>query len=60
MTEFYVEWSIHLKADSPEEAAKQALLIQRDPSRLATVFTVVGEGQTVQVDLEALEDEAGG
>lgn len=52
MTEFYVEWSISLKADSPEEAAKQALLIQRDPSRLATVFTVIGDGKTVQVDLE--------
>lgn len=52
MTEFYVTWSISLKADSHEAAAKQALLIQRDPSGLATVFTVVGEGQTVQVDLE--------
>jgi hypothetical protein len=39
-------WDIDLDADSPEEAAKQALEIQRDPESTATYFTVQSAVQT--------------
>ena len=38
--EFRVRWEIDLDADSPEDAARQALAIQRDPNSLATIFEV--------------------
>lgn len=38
--EFYVMWDIDLTADSPEEAARLALEIQRDPTSTATTFEV--------------------
>jgi hypothetical protein len=40
MPEYQVRWDIELTADSPREAAEQALRMQRDPSGWATVFTV--------------------
>lgn len=40
MTEYHVSWTIDLEADTPEQAARQALEIQRDPSSIATVFEV--------------------
>lgn len=38
--EFTVTWTINIDADSPTDAAKQALEIQRDPDSVATSFTV--------------------
>lgn len=40
MPEWRVSWDIDLEAESPEEAAKLALQIQRDPQSLATFFAV--------------------
>ncbi|MDD1626883.1 MAG: hypothetical protein LUQ26_05320 [Methylococcaceae bacterium] len=40
MTEYNVKWEIELDASSPEEAAKFALAIHRDPESTATVFEV--------------------
>lgn len=40
MPEFRVWWQIDLEADSPEDAAEKALVIQRNPESIATVFTV--------------------
>lgn len=40
MTEYLVTWAIELDADSPEDAALQALAVHRDPKSLATVFNV--------------------
>jgi len=37
---YYVEWRIEIAADSPHDAAKRALSIQRDPESLATCFHV--------------------
>lgn len=56
MKEYRVEWVIELDAESPEEAAAQALEIQRDPESIATVFRVsaVGDPDEVWVDLSAL------
>lgn len=53
--EYHVIWTVDIEADSPEEAAKQALEIQRDNSEqnLATVFTVTDKYCTsvINVDL---------
>lgn len=40
MTTYFVAWTIDIEADSPEDAARIALTIQRDPESLATVFHV--------------------
>lgn len=40
MPEYRVTWDIDIEADSPEEAAKKALEIQRRPDSIATVFDV--------------------
>lgn len=38
--EYRVTWEIDVTANSPREAAEQALTIQRDPDSTATVFEV--------------------
>ncbi len=64
MFEYLVTWEIDLFADSPREAAEQALAIQRDPDSVATVFDVTDEtGHIEHIDLEdddpAREQESG-
>jgi len=51
--EYRVTWKIDIEADSPEEAAARALIVQRDPESIATVFEVRerGKTKTVVVDL---------
>lgn len=52
--QYRVVWQIDLYAKTPEEAAEEALRIQRDPDSLATVFNVTedrGRGKTTVVDL---------
>ena len=39
--EYRLTWTIDLDADSPEDAARKALAIHRDPQSLATVFADV-------------------
>jgi hypothetical protein len=60
-----VEWTTGLDADSPEQAAKLAQEMLRDPDSLANVFDVVEadddggvkEGaEWVEVDLDDLEE----
>ena len=52
MTAYSVNWKIDIEAESPVEAAKQALEIQRDPATLATVFEIYDEdGNHTSVDL---------
>lgn len=41
---FRVIWEIDVWATSKEDAAQQALAIQRDPTSIATVFDVLEEG----------------
>lgn len=43
-TKYLVGWTIDIEAESPVDAAKQALAIQRNPNSIATVFTVHREG----------------
>jgi hypothetical protein len=40
MPEYLVKWEIDIDADSPQQAAAQALAIQRDRHAIATVFDV--------------------
>ena len=40
MPQFRVSWEIDIEADTPQQAAKQALAIQRDPKSTATQFSV--------------------
>jgi hypothetical protein len=60
MTEYLVEWSIEVSADSPEEAARTALAIQRKHDSSATVFNVYAEnGDPVQIDLTEIDEGRG-
>lgn len=40
MPQYHVIWEIHLDAESPEDAARQALSIHRDPQSIATMFSI--------------------
>ena len=53
--EYRLTWTIDLEADSPEDAARKALAIHRDPQSLATVFDVVDpQDRSVMVDVGQL------
>lgn len=57
MAEYRVEWAIDIEADTPEEAARLALEIQRDPASTAMVFTVTDEaGEVATIDLTAIDE----
>jgi hypothetical protein len=57
MRTFSVNWKIDIVAETPEEAAKQALEIHRDPNSTATVFDVYDDqGNCTCVDLLETEE----
>lgn len=43
MKTYQVSWHMPIEAESPEEAAAQALGIMRDVASIATVFTVIDD-----------------
>jgi hypothetical protein len=52
MPDYIVNWKIDIEADSPEEAARKALEIQRRLDSIALVFDVTSaDGETLEVDL---------
>ncbi|MFE0704956.1 hypothetical protein [Streptomyces sp. NPDC058872] len=55
MNSYLVTWEIDIEADAPEEAARKALGIQRDPHSTATVFGVHSDGRYTEVDTAAVE-----
>ncbi|WP_053649608.1 MULTISPECIES: hypothetical protein [unclassified Streptomyces] len=55
MNSYRVTWEIDIDADDPEEAARKALGIQRDPDSTATVFGVHGDGRYAEVDTAVVE-----
>lgn len=56
MPDYHVTWTIDICADTPEQAAEEALAIQRKPGSSATVF-MVHDGKTeTRVDLDALAE----
>ena len=53
MSEYKVVWQIELDAESAEEAAFKALMINRDVDSIAVVYEVTDEdGVTTVVDLD--------
>lgn len=52
MPQYHVIWEIDLDAESPEDAAHQALSIHRDPQSVATVFAVEHKGICTVIDVE--------
>jgi len=52
MPQYHVLWEIDLEAESPEDAALQALGIHRDPQSVATVFAVEHKGICTVIDVE--------
>jgi len=59
MADYFIEWTIDLEASTPEEAAREALKIMRDPESAATCFKVYDEdGNPVQIDLTRIDEEA--
>ncbi len=55
--EYLVEWAINISAESPEEAAKFALEIQRDPKSLATYFIVTDELENKRTEVHVKKGE---
>lgn len=52
MPEFRVVWEIDIEADSPQQAAKEALDLQRDKDCICNHFTVIDkDGKRTAVDL---------
>lgn len=41
MPQFRVRWEIDIEADTPRDAAKEALDLQRDKDSICTHFTVI-------------------
>ena len=52
MPAYMVVLRMEIEADTPQEAAAEALKIHRDPESLATLFSVFSEGRETVVDLE--------
>jgi hypothetical protein len=59
VTLYNVKWEIEVEADCPEGAAVLALEIQRDPTSLATVFSITNleSGREYEIDTEGGESE---
>uniref|UniRef100_A0A6M3JRB1 Uncharacterized protein n=2 Tax=viral metagenome TaxID=1070528 RepID=A0A6M3JRB1_9ZZZZ len=57
MTEYSVSWEIMLEATCPEDAAREALKIQRDPNSLALCFVVCNADMCEFIDLLEEENE---
>lgn len=49
---YSIIWSIDIEAETPRDAAEEALKIQRDPESTATCFEVMDdEGTVINIDL---------
>lgn len=55
MPSYLVTWNIQVDADSPEDAALQALDTHRDPESTATVFLVTDEETNAAAVIDADE-----
>lgn len=59
MSMFRVAWHIDIEAETPYEAARKALAIQRDPESIASCFQVrerAGKRRALHIDL--MEEDA--
>ena len=48
---YLVTWKISIEAETPKQAAKKALEIQRDKKSIATVFEVEAKNKNHVIDL---------
>jgi len=57
MPYFRVTWEMYFETDTPQEAAEEALRVQRDPASEATCFVVVnmGTGDQMYVDIDIVD-----
>lgn len=57
MRSYLITWRIDIEADSPEEAAAQALIAQRDHEATCTCFEVKdkADGKETFVDLSRID-----
>jgi hypothetical protein len=56
--EFKINWKIEIDAETPLDAAREALRVQRDSGSTATVFEVTDEnGDLFLVDLDSLSSD---
>lgn len=53
---YHVTWEIELWAETPEEAAADALAIQRDPESIATLFAVRDTPPLIEVSQSMLDE----
>ena len=56
--QYLISWFVDVDDDSPYEAARQALGMQRDPESTATIFTVRDKqsGESVCIDADSGEE----
>lgn len=59
MVSYLVIWMIDIEADSPQEAAEEALRIHRDPESIATVFEILDKGTDVTTIIDLNPEEGG-
>lgn len=57
MKSYLVTWEIEVESETPEDAAREAFRVHRDPDSMATVFEVQqqtedGLGGKIRVDIE--------
>lgn len=57
MTTYTVTWSLPIDADTPEDAAVQALGIVSDPANVATWFRVEAGSYSEMIDAAEVEEE---
>ena len=56
--QYEVIWVIDIEADNPKEAAKEALIIQRDKGSDAIYFTVEEQSTGEKIDIDLREDKS--
>lgn len=59
MAEYKVIWEIDIVANSPKEAAAEAMEIMQDPSSEAVFFTTIEQatGEITELDLREFSEE---
>ena len=61
MPEYLVTWKVDIEADSPQEAARMAVAMHRNPESIANYFTVKNKATDKEqnIDVDLLEDHEG-
>jgi hypothetical protein len=57
MTEYLVKWAMNIEADTPEQAAEEALKIHRDVESEASIFNVIDLDTNISKLVDAVEDD---